>query len=270
MSNILYKYYSPDDYNFKAVCQGEFFFSKASRLNDPFDASASLIEPNKEFWERCRQNFNAQDMEKVKEIMDNYGTCSFSEDPDNKHLWALYAQSYHGFVVGYNKEKLENMTETVGAFCRLHKVHYVCCFPNLDDPEFSFCELQKNGDCIQHPIGACLHDLKLMDKLWEYLCTVKEKQIWENEKEWRLFAGRHIVELDAGKGVKKLEKGYLLPMPKDSIKEFIIGHNISDENRYCIYSLAQKHHVEHVKITHPTTANKEFEIELQEDSRYNQ
>lgn len=44
---ILYKYYSDAKYNFEALLNENFFFSKTCKLNDPFDASFQLVKPYK-------------------------------------------------------------------------------------------------------------------------------------------------------------------------------------------------------------------------------
>lgn len=260
---VLYKYYSPATYNFAAVCQGEFFFSKANKLNDPFDVSPLLVEPYKSFIERCHIK---EDAEKV---LNNYSTCSFCEEANNKHLWALYAQSYSGFVIGYNKQKLENMSESLEVYCPLHKVQYLSKPFDLENAESQFSLSFKDEGketIITYQVKDCELDIKKMDKLWEYLCITKEKQIWENEKEWRLFAGRYIIELGMGKGIKTHPNGYFIPIPEGTIKELIIGHNMSTEYHQCIFNIAKKYNIEHIQITQPTTENKEFEIKLVEFS----
>lgn len=253
---ILYKYYSDAKYNFEALLNENFFFSKTCKLNDPFDASFQLVKPYKLFLEHIKEYLHPE----AENIMGNYGTCSFSEQADNKHLWALYANSYKGFVIGYDKEQLEKIAEVVEAPCPLRPVEYVDALLNLDDLEATF-KAFTHGEETTYPIRECFRDSKIMDKLWEYLCFVKEKKIWSNEQEWRLFAGSHITQ-QRRDNVKKLENGYLLPIPQHAIKEVIIGHNMDYRNIPFICNIAHKYEVEHIGQTQPNTDEKDFSIKL--------
>ena len=78
-------------------------------------------------------------------------------------------------------------------------------------------ELEVNGEKQSFKVGECLSDDKKRDRLFEYLCYVKEEKIWGNEKEWRLFAGRHISEKQNSK-IEYKENGYLIPIPEGAIK----------------------------------------------------
>ena len=81
---MLYKYYSPQPHNFEAVINGKFYFSKVCKLNDPFDSNFKLVEPYKEFLRKVPIAPNAD------KIIGNYGTCSFSEEANNKHLLVFF------------------------------------------------------------------------------------------------------------------------------------------------------------------------------------
>ena len=138
---MLYKYYSPQPHNFEAVINGKFYFSKVCKLNDPFDSNFKLVEPYKEFLRKVPIAPNAD------KIIGNYGTCSFSEEANNKHLWALYTDSYKGFVIEYNKEKLEEISNIISAPCPLHPVDYRKELLCLNDVNAQF-ELEVNGEIV--------------------------------------------------------------------------------------------------------------------------
>ena len=251
---VLYKYYPPRVYHFDAVLSGRFFFSKAYTLNDPFDTSFNVVRPFTGFLEKTRVSPQAEN------IMDSYGTCSFSEEPNNKHLWALYADSYTGFVVGYDKSKLDNLGDLLTVRCPLRPVVYRNELFNLDDDSSSFSLLVEDG--IQtFTLREAIASDKTMDRLWEYLCLVKEKPIWENEKEWRYFVGQDVLRND-NKQIEKRENGYLLPIPEGAVKEIIVGHNITPENFGRMCEIAVKYKVAKIMVTRPTTRNKNFEVEI--------
>ena len=68
----LYKYYAPMDYNFDALYNGYWFFSKFGHANDPFDCDLSLLDIIKNKW-----NLNSKDID--KEAIKNFAICSFSD-----------------------------------------------------------------------------------------------------------------------------------------------------------------------------------------------
>ena len=68
---FLYKYYSAKKHNFDAVRDGEFFFSKVSKLNDPFDASFKLIEPFPEFIKKVTHTLFNKDDSVINELQNN-------------------------------------------------------------------------------------------------------------------------------------------------------------------------------------------------------
>lgn len=250
---MLYKYYSPLQHNFEAVINGQFYFSKVSKLNDPFDANFKLVEPFKDFLGKIPIASNA------REIMGNYGTCSFSEEANNKHLWALYADSYKGFVIEYDKAKLKEISKTILAPCPLRQIDYRDSLLNLDNPDSEF-ELEVDGKKQSFKVRECLNDIKNTDRLFEYLCCVKEKKIWGNEKEWRLFVGQHILEPQR-KCITYKENGYLIPIPQDTIKSIIVGHNMEDINLPYICVIARKYNIK-IKKTYPNTEHERFNIDL--------
>ena len=68
----IFKYYSPQDYNFVAFCKNQIFFSRPSNLNDPFDTASIIISSYKKF---CRDiHWNATG----EKNLDKHGICSFS------------------------------------------------------------------------------------------------------------------------------------------------------------------------------------------------
>ena len=67
---IVYKYYSPEQYNFDALKNHYFWFSKVSKLNDPFDSSSKLLRPSC-FRENLLKECNI-DEDKLSSIMLQY------------------------------------------------------------------------------------------------------------------------------------------------------------------------------------------------------
>lgn len=255
---MLYKYYSPQKYNFDAVENGDFFFSKAFKLNDPFDTSLELAQPFTKFMERIKGRLDSN----AKRIMDEYGVCAFSEIRDNKHLWALYADSYKGFVVGYDKERLDTLSGLLSMRCPLRPVIYRDELFDLDDYDSSF-SLLVDDEIQTHTVREAFGDGKTMDKLWEYLCLTKEKAIWQNEKEWRYFAGMDVLTRQDGR-IEKEVNGYKLPIPEGAVKEIIVGHNMEEKNFSYVCAIVRKYGLNKILKTKPVVRDRKFEVEFVE------
>jgi hypothetical protein len=249
----VYKYYSPVAHNFEAIKEGYFFFCKVSKLNDPFDASYDLIQSSK-----FKEMLHPYLAPNAKAIMDDYGTCSFCEEPNNKVLWALYASNYSGFVVVFDDSTFESLNLMLQARISYQKVVYNDESPNLDDINYTFEYRDYEGNNYVVKLRDCLKDEKTMDKLFTHLCSYKNN-IWKNEKEWRLIAGNDIAQRENSL-IRYEADGYKIPIPSNAIKSIIIGHNFPKDKLCCIKEVSSNKNIPimHTKIGMP------FEIEFEE------
>lgn len=243
---MVYKYYSPTEYNFDALSKGYFFFSKVSKLNDPFDCSFKLIEQSKEFLQRLGL-INKE--KEASDIMKQYGTCSFSRLNGNKRMWALYANNYQGFCIEYDDGQFDtpriiswkdeipfiatnetNEEDSPYHYMMKGNIGYVQ--KKLDFDNFATCgykELIENGSWIEHSIGECLYDIKTTDLLFSRICFTKEKHSWESEEEFRLLVGNYINAIP--KSFKIItDTGYKILFNKSIVLSITIGHNFSISN----------------------------------------
>ena len=224
---IVYKYYSPASYNFDAIEKGYFYFSKAEKLNDPFDVSLKLINASPNFKALIRRLFP-----NIHETFSNkYGTCSFSKDGLNKPMWASYADNYRGFVVEYDEDKFEEITQNLCMPVPYFDVNYVDECPNLDvkgiripyrnigEKETQYFVL--NDDNIKDP--------KTIDKIFQYLWSIKEKEGWNHEKEIRMFLG-NVPTTYHSKLIDYCKDGYKVPFPLNCLRRIIIGYNMEKQN----------------------------------------
>ena len=221
----VYKYYSPQSYNFEALSENYFYFCKVSKLNDPYDASFDLIQSP-----QFLKFIDPIIVPNAKETMESYGTCSFCEECDNKVMWALYADNYSGFVVEFEDDTFESITNELSARVSYQKVVYKEECPNLDDMNYTFNYRAYDGKIQTIKLEDCLQDFKTMDKLFTHLCSYKNI-VWEKECERRLITGKDIIDR-ANPKVKYETGGYKIPIPQGAIKGIIIGHNFL-KDRYC-------------------------------------
>ena len=218
---MVYKYYSPQQYNFDALQNGYFFFCKVSKLNDPFDTNLKLLQG-------LPQEYADHAILTVRE----YATCSFSRRADNLSLWALYAQSYTGFAVGYDETMFEDLIRKYSFRFIFHDVFYVDAPLDVSNPETAFPSWNYEGEHRMVRLKECINDQRKRDALYIYMAFMKEAKVWANEEEYRAFVGKDILKYGAGKeGIRFEDNGYKVDMPKGTIKSIIIGHNMCNENR---------------------------------------
>ena len=228
----VYKYYPPTRYTMDALLNNYFFFNKVSKQNDPYDASFKLIQSPQYIDALLGQGMHPC----AEQIMKDYGTCSFAQHCNNKHMWAFYTENYHGLTIGFEEKYLCELSQVYMVNIPYVKVTYENKLPDFDDHNASFL-LQYIDETLcahQKPIKFCdaLKNRKLLDDLFVYICSLKEAETWEEEKERRLVAAGHVIKKEnrermMKKGIGFLPNGYTIPFPKEAVTEIIIGHNCS-------------------------------------------
>lgn len=230
---IVYKYYSNIEYNFDALKNHYFWFSKVSKLNDPFDSSSKLLQPSC-FRENLLKECNIGD-DKLSSIMSQYGTCSFSKDYDNKILWANYADNYKGFVVAFDDNYFEELFKQYLIRMPYQEVMYVDSILDLDDLNRTF-KIRVLGERYDETVKLwdCLKCDKNRDKLFTFLCSLKNV-VWQPEQEMRLICAYDVINNKdrlEKLGIIYNENGYKIPYHQPSvIKGIIVGHNASEETK---------------------------------------
>lgn len=253
---MVYKYYPPTCYTCDALLKGYFFFNKASKQNDPYDTSFKLIQSETLL---KKLGYNEVEKDVVESIMKDYGSCCFSEERDNKHLWSFYASNYQGLVIGFDETTFAKYYNDLLARIHYIKVEYRDSPITEDDLEGSF-QLKfplrhnesENELLKSHKYKDCLSDSRLSDVLFTHLCCLKEKKTWEAEKEYRLIAALDILQFQERleqKGVVYLDNGYKIPMPKNCVKEIYLGHNFDMGKFEIIEEIAKKHEVKQIYQT---------------------
>lgn len=237
MSNSLFKYYSPKEYNLEAVREGFFFFSRLDQLNDPFE-NVYLRMRDTDF---MKEHDKSSPSELLHNKIKQYATCSFSRCGKNKHQWALYADSYKGFVVEYDREVLKRFCETFPDELFLGEVEYV--------DNKNLCDENKELDIEQATNLSYIEDV-VTERIFQ-----KEKESWASEEEERLFF-KYIRNLDKVHKVKG--KGYKIPWGGSCpIKSLIVGHNCDCSDVKSLLDIAKKYNI---PLKH-TIVGKSFEIQ---------
>lgn len=228
---MIYKYYSikrdladiNEDYTYQALVGKYFWFAKHGFLNDPFDLAGDFLKRFPKF-ATAVELFNPH----YEELIQNFGVCCFSHNPLNKHLWALYAMSYTGFVLGFedrteNGETIDDLLSSeLKAKVIFRNCQYRENYPNFDD----FSTKIECNDNQKRTINDILKskDAKLLDNIFEYYLIIKEKSIWKIEEEKRMILGANYIER-----IKEERNGYAIPWPVNTLKEIIWGNRMDDK-----------------------------------------
>lgn len=203
------------------------WFSKPNEFNDPFDTNMSFIDSFPGF-KKSLSKESPKFIKDFQEAVKNFGICCFSEENDNMHLWALYANSFKGFVLCFDESGFDDyFTKLFSAKCVLQPINYREEPLNLDSGFIEEIQYDDDGSIngtISKPIASFLDDIKSFDSLLELLIKQKQSTTWSIEKEKRLI----ITQLARENGAKKFEKvsGYYVPWELNSLKKIILGHRM--------------------------------------------
>lgn len=166
------------------VGDGTLRATQPAALNDPFECTVAVSSRRAEYDREFAVALTAindkkpvteQDVREARrqrssaylrdmltcQVSTKYGVVSFSIDPLNLLMWSYYADGGAGFVIGYDKSKLDELADTENT---LRPVEYV------ESPAL----LLAPAD-LASPIN----------NLYSFLSTKSNK--WSHEKEWRLI-----------------------------------------------------------------------------------
>ena len=170
----------------------------------------------------------------ISDFANRIGILSLTEHPDNLLMWAHYASSHEGFVIGFDNQHpyFDCRKGPNDEFHHLRKVKYVDLRPNLPMIELT-------GD--------------------EILLT--KSSIWAYENEWRIL--RPLQEAD-----KVIEASpysiHLFAFPHEMVREVILGYRISDELRSKIIQVVKGDEKYHdVQVLQEKPDEQEFKVRFE-------
>lgn len=206
MENLIYKYYSPTEYNLDALLNQYFWFSKREYLNDPFDlgnfrVGRKLLSVNnilRMLTTKYQGDEAIDTLSNIKQLIPEYACCSFSRSPLNKQMWAYYSKDYTGWCLCFEKGELKTKNESP-----LLPVIYV---DNNLQPISSNTNYKQYGQSTNENLVRRI------------LCTKHES--WQHEEEERII----LKIKNETKGAKRQWGSYKL-------NSIIMGNKISEA--YC-------------------------------------
>lgn len=175
--------------------------------------------------------------ERIEQII---GVFCLTDSPSNLPMWAHYADSHRGIVIGFDTshEFFQRTNSSDGGPCHLKKVIYCDQRPSL---MFS---------------GLRAEDIFLTKGL-----------DWRQESEWRMFA-----QLNSGEQVNISALGdavHLFPYPREAVTRIIVGTSASritlDSVKGLVLSVPT---LSNSKIEKATIDKREYQLNFQEIQRF--
>ncbi len=220
----LYKFFTPDDYNFESLEIPYLYFGNPEKFNDSFDCIISENEYIKNFLD--------------KQFIEDIGICNFSTKKTPK-MWAFYTNKNQGFAIKYknNNHFLQYSNEIAIRSHVLYLKENIPDHPNLIEALKSI-----EGKHFSEPVRMWQHQILMQHDLCR---KAKEDFLWESEFRVITF---HREKINC-----KLE---INPLNIDSV---YIGHRMSNENQARLLKIIEKYR--HVKIftIKPNPKTQQFE-----------
>lgn len=240
---ILYKYYPCNEYTFRALSEMGLWCSPTSNMNDPFDCLGDLeaqlddlhkddiIRQFRDTLTKIRPDYKYFEWPHLvnlisstrKKIIEGSIFCSLTENQYSNVMWAHYANSHKGIVIGL--ELPDKAGEGGGA---LQKIHYTDTPPIFDPKHYlnmlKSHELTQTAEITSEQYESILNIVKSI--------SVKTLD-WNYEDEWRYWALSDPEPKYRNYEKEQLKSVYFgLRCPQETktlVKSILRGHGVSDD-----------------------------------------
>lgn len=276
---MIYKYRKFDEYTFEELAQSKIYGSLPSILNDPFDSLMNYdfrdiyqSISNQEKFENlykiylktrpAPEKFDPSDNSYLEDernkfvdyifllLRSSFYVFCFSDSPTNTVLWAHYADSYKGIVLSYDAKKLNDCASSYckgmienDNFLKQFSIRPIEYLSNLNvSKEELIADFEKIIDCLSE---KDLKEMNLQENTELFTAYMKNffnisfftKTIpWQYEGEWRLVLPCFVLDK------RKCKNGHC-EMEDINPCRIFFSKNITDKDKYCALSLAEKKNI---------------------------
>lgn len=256
---ILYKYV-PYDAGRKIIARNSIGFARASDFNDPFEMTGypreSAADPVLQLFAKIRADAK-------RDIwVRNSAILSLTRCPLNPLMWAHYAESHRGFVIGFGT----NVSGFTSTDANLLPAQFGSIIYTGQKPKSQLvtsAEMKVGGEFSYRP--------DILEKLQRLF--LHKPLCWSYEEEVRIVKCINGIEQDnklpSGSftilplGERKL---YLIALPDDAIREMYLGVRtpIVDRNAFESFACELREHHPHAKLLHCAVGEGEWTLESKE------
>ena len=187
-------------------------------------------------------NANKQLEALLKHINETYGIFCLSTSRENLVMWALYAESHKGIVVGFDGNH--------PFFSNAHDFHPVEYLENR-------ISLSSNNGFLRLVGEAFL--LKSEYKNLPIRLFLRKHPDWNKEEEWRM-----VRRLDEATGRSSVEPSvYLFEIPSEAINVVILGAQISEQNKEHVHrAISSSDKWSHLRILQARLSSSNFGLDF--------
>lgn len=242
----LYKYYSPQEYNFDAVENKKLWISANKKLNDPYDLYSGRImlqsnfSKSRTFKHKLTSAVSALNKEfrlydSLFQYIEQFATCSFTRSCINRLMWAHYADSFKGFCVGYELDDYKFTSDN-----KWQNVTYVDQIPE------GIIENKKNNKSNE----------ALFKSIVESISHIKEGPFFSEIDEWiykllsyKAYAWCYEQEVRYIGQLGFHQEGALIDLPSNmKLSEIIIGSDFDFNNLCRIEEIAEDNNMQILEL----------------------
>jgi hypothetical protein len=256
---IVYKYLPPNLVS--VLVNSTLRFTQAVALNDPFESSPlgthlnkSLVDGQREWVKQSgievtgmgKVEVEAYIIQRAREVVQsvtepvrrNFGILSVSLERSELLMWSHYCDSHRGFVIGFEG---------------LHE-YFQKGIPD------------KRGGLREVIYSEKRPHLPPFDRFSEYnvaeILLLTKSLHWSYEKELRMLHNIEHADINLGpdQGGHNI---YLFKFPPETVKEIILGCQISEDKRQELFTVAREKYPE-AKIFQAVMNKTEFKLDLEE------
>lgn len=244
---LLYKYYSVNEYSLNNITEGLICFNDLQRFNDPFEGigdffyNVTLEEKN--YWKSIGSDLPNHISERFADesketLRFKNRVLSLTSKYDNPLMWSHYANSHTGFCVGYSKDDIFKVCD------KLDRITYV------DKPnKVNVSQFELNN--IESLLFVKSDEWKYEDE-WRAIYTLKEADVSHlqySENYEKCFNDKDSEKIYIMNGFASMGNQEVLEVNKHILKQckpkvIYLGLKVQPQDREQLLQLAKDKEIE--------------------------
>lgn len=264
----MYKYCPISKYSVEIITKNNIFFNHINKMNDSAEGFCHVesgfpkFNDKNERYKRIIQIWygesggnpsryeydeyidSMREIEpNVNDIINSSRISCFTKTPLNPTMWAHYANSMTGICLEFDEEKMSELEEVY-----IFEVDYLATPSTIDSAIITLLndQIEYNAAALQKGyMDGCEHLYEdgfrkcqsLKFNIFKNMLATKSKE-WSYEQEKRMVYHLSLKQVD--QRAKESEGGITLSLPKNSLKNVILGEKTSEKDKGVIIRAIKK------------------------------